>query len=1574
MATSYTGLRVQDTYNAIIKIGDNSNLTGTPKLLSDGLGNDSPLYLSGTRLGIGISPAYQFHTSGNAKIGGNLIISGNLTVNGTLSYLNVEDLAVEDPIIKLAKDNTANTLDIGLFGKYVATGTKYKGFFNDASDDKFKLFIGTTVEPTTTVDTSATGYTKGNLVIGNLEATNGDFSDTVYIDDHLEIENSSGYGYIELGGSSGGYIDLKGPFSNDFDLRVFTDGTNSQINAIAGALDITANSGIDLQYQGSNKLTVTSTGIDITGNLFVSGGIKDSDGDLGSSGQLLSSTGTGTNWIDFESDVAKRLEITVKNVSGGSLAKGVVVHAAPTATPPSGNVIEVVAADANVAASMPAIGVLNETIADEAEGEAVMFGAVSGIDTSSFTSGDELYVSETAGEFTATKPTAFTSQVQKIAVVLKSHASNGSIKVFGAGRSNDVPNRVDRDMNFTDSSTLSLGTGEDLFLIHDDTNSIIGNTTGNLIIRNDADDSDIIFQSDNGSGGRDNYLTIDGGVERIFVDKLMRLGDDVQLRLGDNNDLRLYHNSTSGNNNIENHAGSLYITNYSDDEDIVFRNDNGSGDVVEYFRLDGSTSTIPFGRSPHIVDNLKLYFGNDTANDASIKWDSTASQLFIDGVSKFLDNVYFTSNAYFGDSDKLYFGDLTTPDLEIYHDGTNSYIKDTGTGDLRIWGDNVNIGTASGNKVFFNNSGVAELYYTGGVKKLETTSTGVSVTGNGVFSGNVSLADNKYLSIGTDSGDAFNTSSAIRIQDSSHVYIQMKAGTNSQAGVLIGDVDDDYVGGFLYHNGTGALTFKQNNVDALTIGGTQAATFEGNVLAKNRLTVGQNTVNGAYGLYAAGSFGVGGNATIETGINLESGVLVIKNATSDSSGLRIFQDSSDASKIYNNFNGTLQLGVGNTTAITIDSSENTTFAGEVTLYAETQYLNFKKASTADVLASIISETDAGTGGKIRILTKRNGDTAINALTLDDNQNATFAGEVTATEYNLPSSGMLDWANGDARIVEGLVNNYSLSFQTWDGSAVSTALRLDGDNKATFAGEVLIASGEYLSWGTSGASSIEGSTVSNKLQFRTNSANAMIIDSSGDLTIQGGRIYLKESDLGNTAIALTRDADEGYVQLFSSGTQTVQIRGNGDSYLNGGKVGIGTTSPDYNLEIESASSPAIATKDTTNNVITKMFSANSQGFVGTESNHDLRIRTHNTDKITIQSGGNVGIGTTSPSSYNASARNLVVYSTGNTGITIASNNTSSDGTIRFADGTGGTAGYRGSIQYSHNGDHMRFYTSATERVRIKGNGNVGIGTTSPTSLLHLQSASSPSIRLVDTTNTNILLVYAQNSDSHIGTYSNHPLVFDTNSTERMRINSSGAVGIGTNSPTARLDILTNSASGDNSIDRHVRFRADNGEQRFNFFVGRSGNSANLSIYNSSEVIGAFISSDNDSYFNGGDVGINDTSPSYKLDVNGTIRATGDVIAYSDRRVKDNIETIENGLEKVTKLRGVSYTRNDIEDDTTKIGVIAQEVLEVLPEVVKQDDRGKYSVSYGNMAGVFIEAIKELKAEVDSLKQEIKELKK
>jgi hypothetical protein len=122
-------------------------------------------------------------------------------------------------------------------------------------------------------------------------------------------------------------------------------------------------------------------------------------------------------------------------------------------------------------------------------------------------------------------------------------------------------------------------------------------------------------------------------------------------------------------------------------------------------------------------------------------------------------------------------------------------------------------------------------------------------------------------------------------------------------------------------------------------------------------------------------------------------------------------------------------------------------------------------------------------------------------------------------------------------------------------------------------------------------------------------------------------------------------------------------------------------------------------------------------------------------------------------------------------------------------------------------------------------------------------------------------------------------------------------------------------------------------------------------------------------NGSNVGIGDTTPSYKLDVDGTIRATGDVIAYSDARVKENVQTVENALSKVISLRGVTYNRNDVEDKSRKIGVIAQEVLEVLPEVVQQDNEGKYSVSYGNIVGLLIEAIKEQQNEIKKLKDRL-----
>ena len=147
---------------------------------------------------------------------------------------------------------------------------------------------------------------------------------------------------------------------------------------------------------------------------------------------------------------ATELQFTAKNITGSTIAAGKAVYVSGA----SGSDTTIALAANTSASTMPAFGITKDAIANNASGVVVLAGSLAGINTSSFSEGDELYVS-TAGDLTATKPTG-TALIQKIAKVAKAAAS-GTVIVIGAGRTNDLPNLPDGSIWIGDSNAVPQG-------------------------------------------------------------------------------------------------------------------------------------------------------------------------------------------------------------------------------------------------------------------------------------------------------------------------------------------------------------------------------------------------------------------------------------------------------------------------------------------------------------------------------------------------------------------------------------------------------------------------------------------------------------------------------------------------------------------------------------------------------------------------------------------------------------------------------------------------------------------------------------------------------------------------------------------------------------------------------------------------------------------------------------------------------------------------------------------------------------------------------------------------------------
>ena len=146
---------------------DNSSISVTDGSTSTGVALGGTITYTGTANEVEIAESGGELTFG---LPSNVTIGGNLVVNGAMTTTTSSEVAIGDVNIKLAQTNSANSVDIGVYGKYVASGTKYKGIFSDQDNsDVFTFFKGTSVEPSTTVNKSGSGFVLAGIECASVD-------------------------------------------------------------------------------------------------------------------------------------------------------------------------------------------------------------------------------------------------------------------------------------------------------------------------------------------------------------------------------------------------------------------------------------------------------------------------------------------------------------------------------------------------------------------------------------------------------------------------------------------------------------------------------------------------------------------------------------------------------------------------------------------------------------------------------------------------------------------------------------------------------------------------------------------------------------------------------------------------------------------------------------------------------------------------------------------------------------------------------------------------------------------------------------------------------------------------------------------------------------------------------------------------------------------------------------------------------------------------------------------------------------------------------------------------------------
>ena len=787
----------------------------------------------------------------------------------------------------------------------------------------------------------------------------------------------------------------------------------------------------------------------------------------------------------------------------------------------------------------------------------------------------------------------------------------------------------------------------------------------------------------------------------------------VDSQIGSNNELSeiLGNGNTTGGNNIQ-----LTTTDELQFRDTALKissSADGQLDIDADTEVEVTSATIDLNVSSELkitrgIVKVMDFSGTsgdvqfyDDSNNAKLRWDASADVL------TFEDNV------------QAYFGGGSAPHLRINHDGTDSFIKNEGTGKLYISSASDDIQLRKGTSEVmakFTPDGASELYYDNS-KKIETTSTGIDVTGTVTADG---LTVDK-----TDTA----TYSSTAVDDTLVITRKNSSGTNNQVVGIEFDVTQASgvttgIAGISAVQPTNAssadLVFQTRN--AGTIGERMRIDSGGDISFYEDT----GTTAKLFWDASAESLGIGTTSPSHT-ISLESPYPYISFNETDqtpdqkwviggaSGNFIIYDDTDAATRLAVDGDG--NIGIGTTSP-------------ERPLHI-----------SANPPIILLEDTGGGTDDKRGQINVDTGLFQISARN-DDNSNRT---DILTADLGTGYVGL--GTTSPSGLFHAKDSSSSFMFKDVSGNA---KIFLDGSN-GDFAG------GDYME--------IEVDSSPN-LMFKQAGTERMRIDSSGNVGIgttspqaqvhlQGsgsssGRLRLNNTNTANYSVLEFRGDSQSFDVGLGNSAATATLQNkfyiydatNTTTRLvldSSGNVGIGTTSPSSTLEVSKSdqtngttltitnafSGGSWAVNDVIGTIDFKTDDASTTQLVrgriqsitddvtgtnwsyGTALAFSTALNNTLSEAMRIDRGGRLLLGTTDVGV--GGADEFTIATSSDTGISIRSG-TSSTGNIYFADGTSGNAQYRGYVLYNHSSDYLAFGTSASEKARIDSSGNLLVGKT------------------------------------------------------------------------------------------------------------------------------------------------------------------------------------------------------------------------------------------------------------------------